>query len=134
MLIKLVTGKGIQFRITSKQTTVESDEKFTDLSVFQWVPLLIPTAMVFAANVGAIGVALGKVIALNGVWASRQVRHEVLGLLFNIWVMALLYPFALAVLGRRGKKSTILLIVLPIAFVAVALAYIALHSLLVNFI
>jgi mixed-linked glucan synthase len=135
LLIKLVTGKGIQFRITSKQTTAAaSEDKFADLYVFQWAPLLIPTAMVFATNVVAIGVALGKVIAFNGVWASREVRHAALGLLFNIWVMALLYPFALAVLGPRGKKPAILFIVLPITFVAVATAYIALHSLLANFV
>ncbi|XP_062188531.1 probable mixed-linked glucan synthase 3 [Phragmites australis] len=134
MLIKLITGKGIQFRITSKQTTTDGDGKLADLYVFRWVPLLIPTIVVFVANVGAIGVALGKVIVFNGVWVSVQVRHAALGLLFNIWIMALLYPFALAVLGWRGKKPTILVILLPIAFVAVALAYVAVHSLLVNFI
>jgi mixed-linked glucan synthase len=31
VLIKLVTGKGIQFRITSKQTTDASDDKFAYL-------------------------------------------------------------------------------------------------------
>ncbi|KAL6896796.1 hypothetical protein ACP4OV_007368 [Aristida adscensionis] len=134
MLIKLLTGKGIQFRITSKQTTANSDEKFADLYVFRWMPLLIPTTVVFVANVGAIGVALGKVIVFNGVWRSMQVRHAVLGLIFNVWIMTLLYPFALAVLGRRGKKPTVLVIVLPIAFVTIALAYVVLHSLLVNFI
>ncbi|KAL6657834.1 hypothetical protein ACP70R_005614 [Stipagrostis hirtigluma subsp. patula] len=131
MVIKLLTGKGIQFRITSKQTAAGGDDdKFADLYVFRWVPLLIPTTVVFAMNVGAIGVALGKVIVFNGVWRSVQVRHAVLGLIFNVWIMALLYPFALAVLGRRGKKPTILVVVMPIAIVTVALAYVALHSLL----
>jgi mixed-linked glucan synthase len=134
VLIKLVTGKGIQFRITSKQTTDASDDKFAYLYVFQWAPLLIPPAVVFATNAVAIGVALGKVVAFNGVWASREVRHAALGLLFNVWVIALLYPFVLAVLGPRGKKPTIMFIVLPITFVAVATEYIDLHSLLANFI
>jgi cellulose synthase/poly-beta-1,6-N-acetylglucosamine synthase-like glycosyltransferase len=135
MVIKLVTGKGIRFRITSKQAVADGDgDKFADLYVFRWVPLLIPTTVVFAANVGAIGVALGKVIVFNGVWRSYQVRHAALGLLFNVWIVALLYPFALAVLGRRGKRPAVLLVLLPVAFLVVALAYIILHSLLMNFI
>ncbi|CAN6199383.1 unnamed protein product [Urochloa humidicola] len=135
MAIKLVTGRGIRFRITSKQqAAADGGDEFADLYVFRWVPLLIPTAVVFAANVGAIGVALGKVVVFNAVWRSAQVRHAALGLLFNVWVVALLHPFALAVLGRRGKRPAILWVVLPVAFVVVALAYAALHSLLASFV
>jgi cellulose synthase/poly-beta-1,6-N-acetylglucosamine synthase-like glycosyltransferase len=132
MLVKLVTGKGIQFRITSKQTSVD-DDKFADLYVFRWVPLLIPTTLVFAVNVGAIGVALGKVILLNGAWTSAQMRHAMLGLIFNIWVMGLLYPFALAMLGKRGKKPSIIFIVLPLAFVIVGVVYVAIQYFLLHF-
>jgi hypothetical protein len=127
MLVKLVTGKGIQFRITSKQTSANTNDKFADLYVFRWVPLLIPTTLVFAVNVGAIGVALGKVILLNGSWTAVQMRHAILGLIFNIWVMALLYPFALAMLGKRGKRPIILFIVLPLAFVTVGVTYCAIQ-------
>ncbi|XP_047092461.1 probable mixed-linked glucan synthase 3 [Lolium rigidum] len=127
MLVKLVTGKGIQFRITSKQTSANTNDKFADLYVFRWVPLLIPTTLVFAVNVGAIGVALGKVILLNGSWTAVQMRHAILGLIFNIWVMALLYPFALAMLGKRGKRPIILFIVLPLAFITVGVTYCAIQ-------
>lgn len=133
MLVKLVTGKGIQFRITSKQASPDTNDKFADLYVFRWVPLLIPTTSVFVANVGAIGVALGKVIILNGAWTAVQTRHAMLGLVFNIWIMALLYPFALAMLGRRGKRPVILFIVLPLAFLFVGVAYGVAHYFLLYF-
>uniref|UniRef100_A0ACD6A3R3 Uncharacterized protein n=1 Tax=Avena sativa TaxID=4498 RepID=A0ACD6A3R3_AVESA len=133
MLVKLVTGKGIQFRITSKQTSADTNDKFADLYVFRWVPILIPTTLIFVVNVGAIGVALGKVIILNGAWTTVQMRHAILGLVFNIWVMALLYPFALAMLGKRGKRPIILFIVLPLSFVVVGVSYGAVHYFLIYF-
>uniref|UniRef100_J3MLW3 Glycosyltransferase 2-like domain-containing protein n=1 Tax=Oryza brachyantha TaxID=4533 RepID=J3MLW3_ORYBR len=55
MALKLVTGKGIYFRLTSKQTTASSGDKFADLYTVRWVPLLIPTIVVLAVNVGAVG-------------------------------------------------------------------------------
>uniref|UniRef100_J3MLW4 Glycosyltransferase 2-like domain-containing protein n=1 Tax=Oryza brachyantha TaxID=4533 RepID=J3MLW4_ORYBR len=57
MALKLFTGKGIHFRLTSKQTAACPGEKFADLYTVRWVPLLIPTIVVLAVNVGAVGVA-----------------------------------------------------------------------------
>ena len=133
MLVKLVTGKGIQFRITSKQASADTDDKFADLYVFRWVPLLIPTTLIFVVNVGAIGVALGKMVLLHGAWTAAQMRHAMLGLIFNIWVMALLHPFALAMLGKRGKRPVVLFVVLPLAFIVVGVAYTAIHYFLLYF-
>jgi mixed-linked glucan synthase len=60
MVMKLITGKGIYFRLTSKQTEACSNDKFTDLYVVRWIPLLIPTIAVLVVNVTAVGMAIGK--------------------------------------------------------------------------
>ncbi|OQU89309.1 hypothetical protein SORBI_3002G171200 [Sorghum bicolor] len=114
MVVKPITGKGIHFRM-------------------RWVPMLIPPAVVLFSNVMAIGVALGKAVVDNGVWSAMQKRHAALGILFNVWIMALLYPFGLAVIGRWSKKPGILFVLLPLAFVVIAAVYLGVHFFLVKF-
>ncbi|KAF8664440.1 hypothetical protein HU200_054612 [Digitaria exilis] len=111
MAVNLLTKKGIHFR-------------------FRWVPMLIPTMVVLICNVGAIGVALGKTAIYIGTWTAAKKMHAALGLLFNIWIMFLLYPFALAIMGRWAKRPVILVVLLPVIFVLVALLYVGLHILL----
>nr|CAB3454608.1 unnamed protein product [Digitaria exilis] len=130
MAVNLLTKKGIHFRVTSKQTTADDNDKFADLYDFRWVPMLIPTMVVLICNVGAIGVALGKTAIYIGTWTAAKKMHAALGLLFNIWIMFLLYPFALAIMGRWAKRPVILVVLLPIIFVLVALLYVGLHILL----
>ncbi|KAL6896797.1 hypothetical protein ACP4OV_007369 [Aristida adscensionis] len=135
MVVKPLTRKGIHFRVTSKQTTAaaDGDDKFADLYEMRWVPMLIPTAVVFFSNVMAIGVAMGKAAVYGGAWSAARRRHAALGLLFNVWIMALLHPFALAVIGRWSKRPGIIFVLLPVAFVAVGLMYIGVHFFLVKF-
>jgi cellulose synthase/poly-beta-1,6-N-acetylglucosamine synthase-like glycosyltransferase len=137
MVVKPITGKGIHFRVTSKQTTAadddDDDDRYADMYEMRWVPMLIPPAVVLFSNVMAIGVALGKAVVYNGAWSAVQKRHAALGILFNVWIMALLYPFGLAVMGRWSKKSGILFVLLPLAFVVIAAVYIGVHSFLVKF-
>uniref|UniRef100_A0A0A9CDB0 CSLF3-cellulose synthase-like family F n=1 Tax=Arundo donax TaxID=35708 RepID=A0A0A9CDB0_ARUDO len=132
MVVNLLTKKGIHFRVTSKQTTADTNDKFADLYDFRWVPMLLPMVVVLIFNVGAIGVALGKTVIYMGAWTAAQKRHAAMGLLFNIWVMFLLYPFALAIVGRWAKRPIILVVLLPVVFVLVALLYVGLHILLAN--
>ncbi|KAG8080166.1 hypothetical protein GUJ93_ZPchr0007g3333 [Zizania palustris] len=132
MVVNLLTKKGIHFRVTSKQTTADTNDKFADLYEMRWVPMLIPTVIVLVANIGAIGVAIGKTVVYMGVWTTAQKSHAALGLLFNVWIMVLLYPFALAVMGRWAKRPIILVVLLPVAFVIVALVYVSMHILLAN--
>ncbi|KAL6856091.1 hypothetical protein ACP4OV_018893 [Aristida adscensionis] len=132
MAVNLLTKKGIHFRVTSKQTTADTNDKFADLYDFRWVPMLIPTMVVLIFNVGAIGVALGKIVVYMGVWTMAQKSHAALGLLFNIWVMFLLYPFALAILGRWAKRPVVLIVLLPIIFVLVALLFVGFHILVTH--
>ncbi|TVU38483.1 hypothetical protein EJB05_11855, partial [Eragrostis curvula] len=136
MIVKLITrGKGVHFRVTSKQTTAkdEDDDKFAEMYEFRWVPMMIPAAVVLFSNIMAIGVAIGKAIVYGRVWPAAQQRHAALGLLFNVWIMVLLQPFALAVLGRWSKKPGILFVLLPVAFVGTGMVYIGAHYLTVNF-
>uniref|UniRef100_A0A0D9X063 Glycosyltransferase 2-like domain-containing protein n=1 Tax=Leersia perrieri TaxID=77586 RepID=A0A0D9X063_9ORYZ len=121
MVVKLVTGKSIPLRLTSKQTTASSGDKFADLYAVRWVPLLIPTILVLAVNVGAVGVAVGK--------AAVYGRLTVLGMLFNVWILVLLYPFALGIMGHWGKRPAVLFVVLVMAVAAVALMYVAFRAL-----
>ena len=130
MVVNLLTKKGIHFRVTSKQTAADTNDKFADLYDMRWVPMLIPTVVVLIANVGAIGVAMGKTIVYMGVWTIAQKTHAALGLLFNVWIMVLLYPFALAIMGRWAKRPAILIVLLPVVFVLVCLVYVSVHILL----
>ncbi|KAL6856093.1 hypothetical protein ACP4OV_018895 [Aristida adscensionis] len=125
MVLKLITGKGIYFRLTSKQTAACSD-KFADLYVVRWVPLLIPTIVVLVVNVAAVGVAIGKVVT----WGlfTEQAQHAMLGMVFNVWILVLLYPFALGIMGQWGKKPAILFVILVMAIGAVVIMYVTFHA------
>jgi cellulose synthase/poly-beta-1,6-N-acetylglucosamine synthase-like glycosyltransferase len=125
MALKLFTGKGIHFRLTSKQTAAEacSGDKFADLYVVRWVPLLVPTVAVLAVNVAAVGVAVGK--AATWGLLTEQAQHAVLGMVFNVWILVLLYPFALGIMGHWGKKPAILFVLLVMAIGTVAVVYIS---------
>ncbi|CAN6219181.1 unnamed protein product [Urochloa humidicola] len=122
MVLKLITGKGIHFRLTSKQTEACSNDKFADLYVVRWVPLLIPTIAVLVVNVAAVGVAIGKA-ATWGLF-TEQAQHAVLGMVFNVWILALLYPFALGIMGQWGKKPAILFVLLVVSIGTVAVMYV----------
>ncbi|KAM3391806.1 hypothetical protein ACQJBY_013111 [Aegilops geniculata] len=126
MLLKLVTGKGIYFRLTSKQTEACSNDKFADLYTVRWVPLLIPTAAVIIVNVAAVGAAIGK--AATWGFFTDEARHALLGMVFNIGILVLLYPFALGIMGKWGKRPIILFIVLVMAISVVGLLYVTLHA------
>uniref|UniRef100_A0A0D9X064 Glycosyltransferase 2-like domain-containing protein n=1 Tax=Leersia perrieri TaxID=77586 RepID=A0A0D9X064_9ORYZ len=134
MVVNLLTKKGIQFRVTSKQTTADNNDKFADLYEMRWIPMLIPSVIVLIANIDAVGVAIGKTVVYMGVWTTAQKRHAAMGLIFNMWVMFLLYPFALAIMGRWAKRPIILAVLLPVAFVIIALVYVMTHILLANII
>ncbi|KAJ1291347.1 hypothetical protein BS78_02G309800 [Paspalum vaginatum] len=126
MVMKLITGKGIHFRLTSKQTEACSNDKFADLYVVRWVPLLIPTIAVLVVNVAAVGVAIGKAVT----WGmfTEQAQHAILGMVFNVWILVLLYPFALGIMGHWGKKPAILFFMLVMAISTVAVMYVTFHA------
>ncbi|VAH29135.1 unnamed protein product [Triticum turgidum subsp. durum] len=126
MALKLVTGKGIYFRLTSKQTDACSNDKFADLYTVRWVPLLLPTIVVLVVNVAAVGAAIGKAAAWG--FFTDQARHVLLGMLFNVWIIVLLYPFALGIMGKWGKRPVILFVMLVMAIGAVALVYVTFHA------
>ena len=75
MAVNLLTKKGIHFRVTSKQTTADTNDKYADLYDFRWVPMLVPTMAVLICNVGAIGVALGKTTVYIGTWTASKKMH-----------------------------------------------------------
>uniref|UniRef100_A0A0E0I265 Glycosyltransferase 2-like domain-containing protein n=1 Tax=Oryza nivara TaxID=4536 RepID=A0A0E0I265_ORYNI len=123
MALKLVTGKGIYFRLTSKQTTASSGDKFADLYTVRWVPLLIPTIVIMVVNVAAVGVAVGKAAAWGPLTEPGWLA--VLGMVFNVWILVLLYPFALGVMGQWGKRPAVLFVAMAMAVAAVAAMYVA---------
>jgi mixed-linked glucan synthase len=138
MVVKPLTGKGIHFRVTSKaQTTTAAEDaggdKYADMYEMRWVPMLIPAAVVLFSNVMAIGVALGKAVVYGEAWSPARRAHAALGLVFNVWMMVMLQPFALAVVGRWSKRPAVLFVLLPAAFVAVGLLYIGVHALTVKY-
>ncbi|KAL6896798.1 hypothetical protein ACP4OV_007370 [Aristida adscensionis] len=135
MVVRLFKGEGIRFKVTSKQTITNDvdDDKFAELYEMRWVPMMTPVTVVFFSNIIAIGVAFGKAVIYGGEWSMARWRRGALGLLFNLWIMVLLQPFALAMLGRWSKKPKILFILLPLGFVISGLVYVGVHFFLVKF-
>ncbi|CAN6199378.1 unnamed protein product [Urochloa humidicola] len=127
IVLKLVLrGKGVSFKLTAKQATSTVNEKYAEMYIVQWAPLLIPTIVVIAVNVGAIGAAIGK--AIVGGWSLLQMADASLGLVFNAWILLLIYPFALGIMGRWSKRPYLLFIFFMIAFVVVAAVVVAIHA------
>ncbi|PUZ72426.1 hypothetical protein GQ55_2G393300 [Panicum hallii var. hallii] len=130
-LLRLVGLKGLPFKLTSKPQSAsggEAKERFAELYEVQWAPLLVPTVVVIAVNVAAIGAAAGRVAA--GGWSLAQIAGAAGGLLFNAWVLLLLYPFALGIMGRWSKRPYLLFVLLVTALAAIASAYVALLAVL----
>ncbi|PWZ15866.1 putative mixed-linked glucan synthase 8 [Zea mays] len=127
IVLKLVLrGNGVSFKLTAKQATSAVNEKYAEMYVVQWTPLLIPTIAVIAVNVGAIGAAIGK--AVVGGWSLLQMADASLGLVFNAWILLLIYPFALGVMGRWSKRPYILFVLFMIGFAVVAAVVVAIHA------
>uniref|UniRef100_A0A0A9DAF5 CSLF3-cellulose synthase-like family F n=1 Tax=Arundo donax TaxID=35708 RepID=A0A0A9DAF5_ARUDO len=130
-LVRLVGLKGLPFKLTSKPQSAiggVARERFAELYDVQWAPLLVPTVVVMAVNVAAIGAAAGRAVAFG--CSLAQVAGAAGGLLFNVWVLLLLYPFALGIMGRWSKRPSLLFLLLVAALVAIALAYVALLAVL----
>ncbi|VAH14763.1 unnamed protein product [Triticum turgidum subsp. durum] len=124
IILRSLGIKGVSFKLTAKKLTSGTRERLAELYDVQWVPLLVPTVVVMAVNVAAIGAAAGKAIA--GRWSAAQVAGAASGLVFNVWMLLLLYPFALGIMGRWSKRPYILFIVLVTAVAATASVYVAL--------
>ncbi|EEC82244.1 hypothetical protein OsI_26423 [Oryza sativa Indica Group] len=126
IVLKCFGLKGVSFKLTAKQVASSTSEKFAELYDVQWAPLLFPTIVVIAVNICAIGAAIGK--ALFGGWSLMQMGDASLGLVFNVWILLLIYPFALGIMGRWSKRPYILFILIVISFVIIALADIAIQA------
>jgi 1,4-beta-D-xylan synthase len=123
ILLRALGLKGVSFKLTAKKLTGGARERLAELYDVQWVPLLAPTVVVIAVNVAAIGAAAGKAIA--GRWSAAQVAGASSGLVFNVWMLLLLYPFALGIMGRWSKRPYILFALLAAAVAVTASVYVA---------
>uniref|UniRef100_A0A0D3GS86 Uncharacterized protein n=3 Tax=Oryza TaxID=4527 RepID=A0A0D3GS86_9ORYZ len=74
-------------------------------------------------NVAAVGVAVGKAAAWGPLTEPGWLA--VLGMVFNVWILVLLYPFALGVMGQWGKRPAVLFVAMAMAVAAVASMYVA---------
>jgi 1,4-beta-D-xylan synthase len=124
ILLRSLGLKGVSFKVTAKKLTSGARERLAEMYDVLWVPLLVPTVVVMAVNVVSIGVAAGKAIA--GRWSAAQVAWAATGLLFNVWMMLLLYPFALGIMGRWSKRPYILFPLLAAAVAGTSSVYVAL--------
>ncbi|XP_040381876.1 probable mixed-linked glucan synthase 8 [Oryza brachyantha] len=126
IVLKFLGLKGVSFKLTAKQVASSTSEKFAELYAVQWAPLLFPTIVVIAVNVCAIGAAIGK--AVFGGWSLMQMGDASLGLVFNVWILILIYPFALGIMGRWSKRPCILFILILISLIIIALVDIAVQA------
>ncbi|CAN6211938.1 unnamed protein product [Urochloa humidicola] len=127
-LLRLVGLKGLPFKLTAKPQSggggAAARERFAELYEVRWAPLLVPTVVVIAVNVAAIGAALGRAAA--GGWSLPQLAGAAGGLVFNAWVLLLLYPFVLGIMGRWSKRPYLLFVLLVVVLAAIAATYVAL--------
>lgn len=132
IVLKLFGLKGVSFKLTAKQVASSTSEKFAELYAVQWAPMLIPTMVVIAVNVCAIGASIGK--AIIGGWSLLQMADAGLGLLFNAWILLLIYPFALGIMGRWSKRPYVLFIMFVLAFIVIAMLDIAIQAMRSGFV
>jgi 1,4-beta-D-xylan synthase len=132
MVLKLFGLKGVSFKLTAKQIASGTSDKFAELYAVQWAPLLFPTMVVIAVNVCAIGASIGK--AIVGGWSLVQMADAGLGLVFNMWILVLIYPFALGIIGRWSKRPYVLFILFIIAFIVIAMLDIAIQAMRSGFV
>ncbi|VAH29130.1 probable mixed-linked glucan synthase 8 isoform X1 [Triticum urartu] len=132
IVLKLFGLKGVSFKLTAKQVASSTSDKFAELYAVQWAPMLIPTMVVIAVNVCAIGASIGK--AIVGGWSLMQMADAGLGLVFNAWILVLIYPFALGMIGRWSKRPYILFILFVIVFILIALVDIAIQAMRSGFV
>jgi mixed-linked glucan synthase len=131
-VLRLVGLKGLPFKLTSKPQQQSSAaavrEPFAEMYDVRWAPLLVPKLVVMAVNAAAIGALAGKAVAFG--WSSVQAVGAAGGLLFNVWVLLLLYPFALGLMGRWSKRPYLLFVLLVVVLAAVAGVYVAVLAVL----
>ncbi|KAL6643273.1 hypothetical protein ACP70R_021454 [Stipagrostis hirtigluma subsp. patula] len=109
--LKLAAGKEISFTLTSKRSAgAKTKERFAELYAVRWTVLMVPPAVVLAVGVAsmAAGVEGGRWRRNNGGTAAA------LGVAFNAWVVAHLYPFALGLMGRWSKSLKPLLLLVAL--------------------
>ncbi|KAK9280132.1 hypothetical protein L1049_013819 [Liquidambar formosana] len=103
VLLKIIAGITISFKLTSKSANDDEDEDFADLYTIKWTSLMILPVTIIMTNL--IAIAFGVLRTINSViplW-SRLVG----GVFFSFWVLAHLYPFAKGLMGRRGRTPTL---------------------------
>ncbi|GJN32670.1 hypothetical protein PR202_gb21190 [Eleusine coracana subsp. coracana] len=127
-LLRLVGLKGLPFKLTSKPTAAIAREPFAEMYDVQWAPLLAPTLVVMAVNAAAIAVVIGKAVAFG--WPVARLAGAAGGLLFNAWVLLLLYPFALGLMGRWSRRPYLFFLLLVAVLVAAAAVYVAMLAVL----
>ncbi|KAK8445187.1 hypothetical protein SEVIR_9G277500v4 [Setaria viridis] len=101
--LKVVAGKEISFKLTSKKTATTSSgvsvkERFAELYAVRWTVLMVPPAVVLAVNAASMAAAIER-----GRW--RNGPAAVLAVAFNAWVVVHLYPFALGLMGRWSMTT-----------------------------
>ncbi|KAK9280648.1 hypothetical protein L1049_014344 [Liquidambar formosana] len=103
VLLKIIAGIKISFKLTSKSANDDADEDFADLYTIKWTSLMILPVTIIMTNL--IAIAFGVLRTISSViplW-SRLMG----GVFFSFWVLAHLYPFAKGLMGRRGRTPTI---------------------------
>ncbi|TVU38482.1 hypothetical protein EJB05_11854 [Eragrostis curvula] len=128
----LFRGKGISFKLTAKQATSGDTEKFADLYRVEWTRLLIPSIVVVVVNVCAIGTAIARAVVAD--WSLLQMADASMGLIFNVWILLLIYPFILGIMGHWSKRPYVLFILLVISIIVIALVDIAIHAMRTGFV
>ncbi|KAL6897405.1 hypothetical protein ACP4OV_007101 [Aristida adscensionis] len=118
--LKLAAGKEISFRLTSKHRAVTSaaggggqKDRFEELYAVRWTALMVPPAAVLAVSVASMAAVV------EGRRWSRHGPAAALGVAFNVWVVAHLYPFAMGLMGRWSRSLSPLLLL--VAFFTVRL-------------
>ncbi|KAJ8754394.1 hypothetical protein K2173_002845 [Erythroxylum novogranatense] len=94
---------------------------FADVYIVKWTSLMIPPCTIIMVNLVGITVGVFRNIYLPiPQWSSLLG-----GVVFSLWVLVHLYPFAKGLMGRRGKTPTIVFVWSGLISICISLLWVA---------
>uniref|UniRef100_A0A0D9XIS1 Glycosyltransferase 2-like domain-containing protein n=1 Tax=Leersia perrieri TaxID=77586 RepID=A0A0D9XIS1_9ORYZ len=130
--LKLAAGKEVSFNLTSKRPAPAAKPplgagagRYAELYAVRWTALMVPTSAALAVNVASMASAWMS-MSMSTAWDCSPAAA--VRVVFNLWVVVHLYPFALGLMGRRSKVlSPILFLFCVVAYLAIRFLYLLLQ-------
>ncbi|EMS54438.1 Putative cellulose synthase-like protein D5 [Triticum urartu] len=119
-LLKVAAGIEISSTLPAKAAAEDDDDPFAELYLIKWTSLFIPPLAIIGINIIAMVVGVSRCV-----YAEIPQYSKLLGGgFFSFWVLAHYYPFAKGLMGRRGRRQTIVYVWAGLISITVSLLWI----------